>query len=200
MEYSYADLDRKFRDTTILASEITASITLPPAYYHISGFATDDDDIAKACATKYPLTGADAKWFYVPTYARNTTKNPRLRIYYWNPESGIYHGSAPGDLFLVLRRTRKSFSVGLNNNSYMIHRYLGGQVLDPVTASSVDPSKPRLFRNTDILSEKIYRVGSSIFFNSQRIGLVQEQKIYLSDPDYQYFLPENLRELCIQSL
>ena len=193
-EYAYGDVERKFRESTIKATVRLASGVSATNYYYIHGLDTDEDDNVRVCAQKFPME-SDAKWYFVNTATKATAKYPRMEPIYWNPENGLYHGT-DGNIYAVTRRRRRTFCVGLNHQSYTIQRYLKGKLGDPCAATAVDPSKPRVFDNSDIITERIYRVGTSLFFDSCRIGLIQENNIYLSNPDYLHFLPEKVKGLC----
>jgi hypothetical protein len=196
MEYSYADVERKFRESLIKAKLRTAYHPDPiEKFFYVHGMEVDENDTTKILAHECPIK-SDPKWYYMSTHVHLTNKYPNLEPVYWNPDNGIYHGIEEGKVFLVLRKLRRTFCVGLNHNSYAIQQYRDGRIAEGNTAAVVDPTKPRLFNSADILTEKIYRVNTSLFFNNQRIGLIEENHIYLSDPDYLHFLPERVRGLC----
>lgn len=201
LEYSHGDIERKFRESAVKAKVIVAPGVSVPGFYFIHGTAMDDDEVVKVNASKYPITSDQASWFFVSTLQRPTTRLPRMEFQYWNPDTGIYRGNMEGHLYLVQRRIRRAFCVGLNHHSYLIHRYANGKLWDTVGAIHVDPTKPRLFHpDPDVLTEKLYRIGSSLMFNGQRIGLIQNQKIVLSDPDYLTFIPEEFKGSCTVNL
>lgn len=197
MEWDHDAISRKLRDTLVKAKIIYDTMPPKEILFYMTNMDAGPEGEAKVQGIVRTGLTFSTKSFFMSTKRYPTNLTPRLEVQYWNPDNGLYYTYDHG-IVLVQRRLRRTFQVGLSSHSYYIRAYDSGTLgSDGILPYHVDASKPRVFQSDAIFTKNIFKRGSSLYYNNHRIGITENNRIYLNDSDYVHFLPEGIRESCI---
>jgi hypothetical protein len=199
MEHSGADINRKFVDGVNKITVHDKSGVSWTKFAYIRNIDEDADGLIKVQFNTFPYTGSWRSAF-ISLHTRPCEKLPRIEFTYWTPKSGLYYGIQEDGIYLVQRKVRRVYNVGLNTSGFSIRKLFanGSLSADSSSCTAVDIERPRVFQNSVALSESLYKNTSSVFFMGHRVGVLNEEnKILLSDLDYIHFLPPEHQEICI---
>lgn len=195
MEFDAQAVERKFRESYLKGVMQYKDGSTKQTAAYVNAVENTDDGCLLHCTVWRDLC-FEAKILYIDTWRNSASKFPKFVPTYWNPDNGLYW-TYDKKIVVVTRRVRRSFQVGLSNHAYNIKDWLpNGSQGESHNAINVDILRPRVFQHPDVFTPNLFRKGDGLFFNNHRIGVMNNNIIYLNDSDYVHFLPDRIKESC----